>query len=67
MPWKKVWQNVALGLGGSDRRERATRALQEVGLDHRLEAWPATLSGGEAQRVALARALVARAATASAG
>ncbi|MEJ0044565.1 MAG: ABC transporter ATP-binding protein [Rhizomicrobium sp.] len=58
MPWKKVWQNVALGLGGSDARDRATKALHEVGLDHRLDAWPATLSGGEAQRVALARALV---------
>jgi sulfonate transport system ATP-binding protein len=29
-----------------------------VGLGHRLDAWPATLSGGEAQRTALARALV---------
>jgi sulfonate transport system ATP-binding protein len=29
-----------------------------VGLGHRLDAWPLTLSGGEAQRVALARALV---------
>lgn len=58
MPWKRVWQNVALGLRGSGARERATNALQEVGLEHRLDAWPATLSGGEAQRVALARALV---------
>jgi energy-coupling factor transporter ATP-binding protein EcfA2 len=32
--------------------------LREVGLGHRLDAWPLTLSGGEAQRVALARALV---------
>jgi sulfonate transport system ATP-binding protein len=57
LPWKRVWRNVALGLKG-DRRERAEAALHEVGLDHRLEAWPLTLSGGEAQRVALARALV---------
>jgi sulfonate transport system ATP-binding protein len=58
LPWKRVWRNVALGLKGGDRRERAEAALHEVGLDHRLEAWPLTLSGGEAQRVALARALV---------
>ncbi len=58
MPWKKVWQNVTLGLTGADARGRAVAALKEVGLDHRLDAWPATLSGGEAQRVALARALV---------
>lgn len=58
LPWKRVWRNVALGLKGGERRERAEAALHEVGLDHRLEAWPLTLSGGEAQRVALARALV---------
>ncbi|WP_232495712.1 ABC transporter ATP-binding protein [Novosphingobium kaempferiae] len=58
LPWKKVWRNVALGLKGKEARERAEEALQEVGLGHRLEAWPLTLSGGEAQRVALARALV---------
>ena len=39
-------------------RARAEAALHEVGLGHRLDAWPATLSGGEAQRTALARALV---------
>ncbi|MFD2249264.1 sulfonate transport system ATP-binding protein [Pseudochelatococcus lubricantis] len=39
-------------------RQVAVRALHEVGLSHRLHAWPHTLSGGEAQRVALARALV---------
>ncbi len=58
MPWKKVWRNVALGLGGGDIRARAEAALSEVGLSHRSEAWPATLSGGEAQRAALARALI---------
>jgi sulfonate transport system ATP-binding protein len=60
LPWKKVWRNVALGLRDLTGRvrERAERALREVGLGHRLDAWPLTLSGGEAQRVALARALV---------
>lgn len=58
LPWKKVWQNVTLGLPGSGARGRAERALGEVGLSHRLNAWPLTLSGGEAQRSALARALV---------
>ncbi len=36
----------------------ARSALDEVGLSAEADAWPATLSGGEAQRVALARALV---------
>jgi len=58
LPWKKVWRNVALGLREGDVRQRAEDALREVGLGHRLDAWPLTLSGGEAQRVALARALV---------
>ncbi len=58
LPWKKVWRNVALGLSGGDVRARAETALKEVGLGHRLDAWPGTLSGGEAQRTALARALV---------
>lgn len=58
LPWKKVWRNVALGLSGGNVRSRAEAALKEVGLGHRLDAWPATLSGGEAQRTALARALV---------
>jgi len=60
LPWKKVWRNVALGLRGLTGRVRskAEQALREVGLGHRIDAWPLTLSGGEAQRVALARALV---------
>lgn len=58
LPWKKVWANVALGLPRGDARARAEAALAEVALSHRTDAWPMTLSGGEAQRTALARALV---------
>ncbi|MET0361984.1 MAG: ATP-binding cassette domain-containing protein, partial [Sphingobium sp.] len=39
LPWKKVWRNVALGLRGTDIRGRAEKALTEVGLEHRLDAW----------------------------
>jgi sulfonate transport system ATP-binding protein len=60
LPWKSVWKNVTLGLSGRRQavRDDAHRALAEVGLADRGNAWPLTLSGGEAQRVALARALV---------
>jgi sulfonate transport system ATP-binding protein len=56
--WKRVRDNVALGLRGERRLVVAEAALREVGLGSHLDAWPLTLSGGEAQRVALARALV---------
>jgi putative ABC transport system ATP-binding protein len=49
---------VALGVHGSERRERAARSLAEVGLDHRITHLPGELSGGEQQRTAIARALV---------
>ncbi|MFE7319049.1 ABC transporter ATP-binding protein [Streptomyces sp. NPDC057555] len=58
MPWKRVWRNVLLGLDRKPQRTDAIRALEEVGLSHRADAWPKTLSGGEAQRASLARALV---------
>ncbi len=58
LPWKRVRDNVMLGLDGADALERAEAALDEVGLSHRLDARPLTLSGGEAQRVGIARALV---------
>ncbi|MFJ9604930.1 ABC transporter ATP-binding protein [Kitasatospora sp. NPDC101176] len=59
IPSRRVLANVTIGLpGGATTRGTGLKALAEVGLDKHAEAWPATLSGGEAQRVALARALV---------
>jgi sulfonate transport system ATP-binding protein len=59
LPWRTVWRNVVLGLRGrGDDRALAERALAEVRLTDHADAWPRTLSGGEAQRVSLARALV---------
>lgn len=57
LPWKKVWRNITLGLENATR-EKTLPVLEEVGLGHRVDAWPLTLSGGEAQRAALARALI---------
>lgn len=56
-------ENVALPLlyaniGPNERRERATNALEQVGLADRLDHYPAELSGGEQQRVAIARAII---------
>jgi len=58
LPWKPVWANVCLGLRADDPRSAADAALAEVDLTERAEAWPLTLSGGEAQRASLARALL---------
>jgi sulfonate transport system ATP-binding protein len=60
LPWKRVIDNVAIGLDGADARVRAAEALAQVGLADRGDDWPAVLSGGQRQRVALARALVHR-------
>ncbi|MES9601911.1 ATP-binding cassette domain-containing protein [Actinomadura sp. NPDC000929] len=59
VPSKRALGNVLVGLPrGAASRERGQRALAEVGLTEHANAWPHTLSGGEAQRVGLARALV---------
>jgi len=60
---KTVLDNVAYvlnvaGVPRSQQRKRAYEALRGVGLNHKLSAYPTTLSGGEQQRVAIARAVV---------
>ena len=64
LPWERVVDNVAVGLGASSsrstRRAEALAALDEVQLSEKADEWPARLSGGQRQRVALARALVSR-------
>jgi sulfonate transport system ATP-binding protein len=57
LPWKRVIDNVALGLP-PERRTDAFKVLEQVGLADRANDWPARLSGGQRQRVSLARALV---------
>jgi len=63
LPALTALENVMLPLelhGLADARERATAALQRVGLEARLGHLPRHLSGGEQQRVAIARAFVVR-------
>lgn len=62
MPWRTVRGNVELGLEGlgfgrAERRERAMRSLELVGLLAEAGRWPRQLSGGQRQRVGVARAL----------
>ncbi|TVQ35215.1 MAG: ATP-binding cassette domain-containing protein [Wenzhouxiangella sp.] len=59
LPSLTALENVmlALEIGGLDQpRKRATKALEQVGLGHRMEHYPRQMSGGEQQRVAIARA-----------
>jgi sulfonate transport system ATP-binding protein len=58
VPWRRVRANVSLGLRTKDPLTVSSAALAEVGLADQADAWPLTLSGGEAQRASLARALV---------
>jgi cell division transport system ATP-binding protein len=63
VPSKTVFENVSfalrvLGTPIEQQRRRTYQVLKWVGLQHRLQAYPLELSGGEQQRVAIARALV---------
>ncbi len=65
MPWLTVLQNVelgleALGIKRDERRQRALKAIDIVGLDGFESAFPKELSGGMRQRVGFARALVVK-------
>jgi putative ABC transport system ATP-binding protein len=65
LPYRTALENVLLAelynqTPRGQRLDRAVEALRGVGLGHRLDALPTTLSGGECQRVAIARALVNR-------
>ncbi|MEP7223241.1 MAG: ATP-binding cassette domain-containing protein [Novosphingobium sp.] len=63
LPTMTALENVATPMelaGMADVRERAAAELVAVGLGHRLDHYPAQLSGGEQQRVALARATAPR-------
>ena len=60
---KTVFENVSfalrvLGVPIDQQRRRTYQVLKWVGLQHRLQAFPLELSGGEQQRIAIARALV---------
>ncbi|MBA1303240.1 ABC transporter ATP-binding protein [Stutzerimonas stutzeri] len=63
MPWLSVWENVAFhlkmrGASKADRREKAQRYIEMVGLRGFENHFPSELSGGMNQRVGIARALL---------
>jgi cell division transport system ATP-binding protein len=63
LPGKTVLENIAfvprvLGMPLTQQQRRTFQVLKWVGLQHRMNAYPLELSGGEQQRIAIARALV---------
>ena len=63
LPTMTALENVAVPLelsGADDAFARAAAELEAVGLGHRLDHYPAQLSGGEQQRVAIARAVASQ-------
>lgn len=62
MPWRKIGDNISLGLEGIEVseqqcRDRVRSTLDLVGLGDYGDRWPYQLSGGQRQRVGIARAL----------
>ena len=62
MPWRKIRENITLGLEGievseSERQKRIDHTLDLVGLTEYGDRWPYQLSGGQRQRIGIARAL----------
>lgn len=63
IPHQSILENVELaltltGVGHAERRQRARKALEAVGLGEHVDKRPSQLSGGQMQRVAIARALI---------
>ncbi|MDZ7611834.1 MAG: ABC transporter ATP-binding protein [Candidatus Moranbacteria bacterium] len=65
LPRTTVYENVELPLlysdenkNGKNNKEKITRALKAVGLEHRIDYYSNQISGGQKQRVAIARALI---------
>jgi len=62
MPWRRVSDNITLGLEGIDvseqlKSERVAKTLKLVGLEGTEDRWPYQLSGGQRQRIGISRAL----------
>lgn len=62
MPWRKIGENISLGLEGieideEEKRKRVGSTLDLIGLPEVRDRWPYQLSGGQRQRIGIARAL----------
>jgi len=62
LPWRRVGQNIMLGLEGmglaaDEQKRRVAEVLKLVGLANYADRWPYELSGGQRQRIGIARAL----------
>ncbi|MDC7245776.1 MAG: ATP-binding cassette domain-containing protein [Sphaerochaetaceae bacterium] len=63
LPWKSVYDNIALSLrlrkmSEKQTAEKVNAVVEEIGISHLLSSFPSQLSGGEKQRCAIARAIV---------
>lgn len=62
MPWRRVGDNITLGLEGLEvsevtKNQRVAQTLELIGLSEMADRWPYQLSGGQRQRIGIARAL----------